>query len=61
MAKYETIKIIKKSKMFFKKSLGFFETIYVWSAETLLKAEIIFNFDFILLRESWKGLCSFIW
>ena len=52
MAKCETIKIIKKSRMFFKKSLGFFETIYVCSAETPLKAEIIFNFDFILLTES---------
>ena len=40
----------KKSRMFSKKSLGFFETIYVCSAENLLKAEIIFNFNFILLK-----------
>ena len=60
MEKCKTIKIFKRVKWFPIKALASLrQSMYV--QQRLLKAEIIFNFDFILLRESWKGLCSSIW
>ena len=60
MEKCETIKIFERVKCFPRKALASLrQSIYV--QQRLFKVEIIFNFDFILLREACKGLCSSIW